>query len=346
MPHLKNRIYLMILGLHMLTILSISCSSHIPISSENINIKDVIRHPSFSEKVGVSIDWGMTKGIGIGFVWPEFRDTPPMERPQTLEVALEPEQPFAPFALLHSTEKTTFLVSVLLDYQQVSFELDGQMGLLHEVLVEPGGDLEIPIKVDVKQPGWHDLIILGFADPYNNSLDIEYRMSGRSAQLIGRRVFIKVGNEDSVANSLPAPITGHPAPNNVQLGFRANFATVPPKSNTHPSDIERQLYVGAGQADEDYNYQIFLSNLDGDADANYALMMFHNFHQVSIGNKSMVTVHLAPGEEVYFNAVTQLDKSVGLNQLQMVFIYDPYKPDQEVWLPFVYSSVRIAIVGE
>jgi hypothetical protein len=34
------------------------------------------------------------------------------------------------------------LVCVLLDYKQISFELDGQAGILHEIKILPGGDLE------------------------------------------------------------------------------------------------------------------------------------------------------------------------------------------------------------
>jgi hypothetical protein len=151
-----------------------------------------------------------------------------------------------------------------------------------------------------------------------------------------------------MVNSLPPPIKGHPIPADVGLGFRANFATVQSNSNTHPSDIERQLYVGTGQSGEDYNFQIWLSNLHGDNDANYALILFHNFHQVSVQEEEAITAHLAPNEETYFDAAVQLDESAGLNQLQMVFVYDPYKSisNQEVWLPYVYSSARIAIVGE
>jgi hypothetical protein len=191
MHYLKAKFYLKIsISLCLFIVLSISCSSSTPDPNERVFIRDIVRHSTFSEQVKVSQDWGMTQGLGIGFVWPEYRDTPPSERPQTLDVTLEQEQPFAPLVLLHSSTKTIVLVSVLLDYQQVIFELDGQEGLLHEVVVEPGGDLEIPIKVNIEQPGRHDLIILGFADPYNNSLDVEYRMSGRSAQTVGRRVLL------------------------------------------------------------------------------------------------------------------------------------------------------------
>ncbi len=250
--------------------------------------------------------------------------------------------------MLNAAERTTFLVSVLLNYEQVYFTLDGQEGLLHEVIVESGGDLELPFSVRVDEPGWHDLIVLGFADPYNNSTDVQYRMSGSSAQLVGRRLFLNVEGADIVHNSLSTPLSGTPIPENVSLGFRANFATMPSDHQSHPSELERQLYVDSGQAGTNYSYQLWLANMDTVNEANYALVLFHNFQQSLVGADKAVAVHLSPGEEAILDIITRLDGQPGVNQIQAVFIYDPYKSvlHQDVWLPFVYSTIRMAVVGE
>ena len=79
--------------------------------------------------------------------------------------------------------------------------------------------------------------------------------------------------------------------------------------------------------------------------ADYALMMFYNFHQVPIQNQDVTVVRLEPGEEIVIPTSQQLVSEPGVNQLQVVYIFDPYRSilNKEVRAAFVLSDFRIAV---
>ena len=113
---------------------------------------------------------------------------------------------------------------MVLDYKQIPFEMDGQTGLLHEVNVLPGGDFEIPIRVPINSPGVHDLVVIAFADPYNGSLDPQFR-SSFDIDLVGRRAQII-----SFGESTPAKKSA------------ANAASITKSAVPHPS-INAEIIV-------------------------------------------------------------------------------------------------------
>jgi hypothetical protein len=306
-------------------------------------IEDVVTHPAFSEQVAVSPEWGTPRGLGIGYVFPNERNLPPDQRTQSEEIQLQEGEPFAPYLFLHTPESTTVLVSMLLDYQQIEFELDGKIGLLHEIKVKPNGDLELPINVDIKEKGTHDLVVVAFGDPYNNSLDPFYWSSGVSVQTIARRAVVIVGDDASAARELPQPLTGQSVPDEVELGLEVAFATDPVDSGSHPA--ERQLYVATGASGEAFSYQLWVSNLDGQSALNYAIVTFNNFHQVPVNGNDVTTVLLQPDEELIVDTSVLLPAEPGINKMQMIYLLDPYKSvlHEEVKAAFVFSSFRVAI---
>ena len=103
--------------------------------------------------------------IGTGLVRPEDRNTPIGQLPQSDEFRIAEGEPLLLDLVLFTGQDATFLVTVLVDYKQNMFRLDGQLGLLHEVGVEAGKELFIPIQVDINGAGAHDLTLVAFRDP-------------------------------------------------------------------------------------------------------------------------------------------------------------------------------------
>jgi hypothetical protein len=307
-------------------------------------IGDVVVHHAFSPQTRLGPQWVIPKGIGVGFVSPAERDTPPDLRSQTEEFHLEGTKDFETLLILQAPKSTVVLVTVLLDYKQVSFELDAQLGLLHQVEIKPGGDLEIPIKIRIDTLGIHDLIVIAFADPYNNSLDPSFR-SSLDVDLVGRRTQLFVGEDTNIVSQLPEPIRGTKVPQSATLSLGVAFATFQSNEASHPSDLNRQLYVAKGEAGNLFKFQVWASNLNGEKGSDYALVMFKNYHQVPIQTQPLTIINLQSNEEAVINTEVTLSKTPGIDQIQIVYIFDPYKSilREEVRASHVFSSPRLVV---
>ncbi|MBI5822443.1 MAG: hypothetical protein HZB18_00290 [Chloroflexi bacterium] len=321
----------------------IALKKHTEVTIEKDYINDIVQHNNFSNQVHTDSLWGSPRGIGIGFVWPEERKTPPEYRSQTEEIDLGDKKSLDPLLILTTSRKTTVLVSVILDYQQIPFEMDGQIGLLHEVNILPGGDFEIPIRIPITSPGVHDLIVVAFADPYNGSLDANFR-SALDVDVVGRRAQIISSGKSKPAIQGLEVIEGEPVPGDVALGLGVSFAAKPkPGETTHPS--ERQLYVSSGKTSELYQFDIWASNLNGEMASEYALLVFKNFHQINVDDRNVLLINLNQNEEAIINAEIKLSEKPGIDQIQIVYVFDPYKSilHEEVRAAFVFNSPRLAI---
>ncbi len=305
-------------------------------------ISDVTKHDQQSLQLHMGRQWIDPRGTGIGFVWEDERNLPPSERSSTEEISLEQGQLFDPYLVLNAPEKTIALVTVLLDYKQVEFELDEKKGLLHEITIEPGGDLELPMQVDIPDVGMHDLIVIAFTDPYNRTLDPQYR-SSMDSRMVGRRAVIIVGQSNHPVRTLGQPLFGNVVPPNVNLSLGVAFATA--SGQGHPSDLERQLYVTKVPAGTMFNFQIWVSNLHGTQASQYLLIPFFDYHQIRIRDRDTLLVDLNLKEEAIIDAELEIPEQVAIHQMQLIYVLDPYKSiaKQEVEAPFVFGSPRIAI---
>lgn len=342
---MKTRLVLLLLVVMVLALFAIYLLPDGNISkAASIPIQDVVVHQKFSEAAHLDRSpWVEARGISVGLVWPEYRDIHPAQRPQTEEITLSVDEPFNPLLIVQMKEETTALVSTLLDFQQVEFELDGQKGLLHEIRLEPGVELEVPIKMDISSPGIHEVVVLVFADPYNNSLDPGYRMSAFSQKYVGRRAIVMIGEENEIARELPPTLPGSKIPEDVELGLGAIFVSQPGIRNLHPA--RRQLYVAQGRVGATFNYQIWLSNYGEETTTEYALVVFQDYHQAPVSGSDVTIVRLEPNEEAVIDSRVELPRTAGVSQMQIIYVLDPYKSilREEVTAPFVFSSFRIAI---
>ena len=319
------------------------------------SIQDVIVHQTFSAQVQIA-HWTTEEGgvkiydpsqTGIGFVRPEDRSTPPGQLPQNEELHLRSGEPLLLDLIVNAAQSTTFLVTVMLDYQQVPFLLDGQYGLLHEIKVEEEGDLYIPLQIDVSEPGAHDLIIMAFINPYNRPWDHDARDLAFGCLLSGRRAVIIVNDADRPVRKITPDLFGAPPPPGVDFGIRVLFADMPasPSDTTHPS--QRQMRMTAyGQAGENFRYQLWLSNYDLPDDVvDYGLVRFLDYHQVDFKGKDLFVVHFDGRQEAIMEDSFVLPSQPGVHEAQIVYVFDPYKSvlRGEVLAPFVFSSGCLGI---
>lgn len=308
----------------------------------------VVDHDQFSENVSIADAPSEIQGTGLGFVKPEHRDIPPFERPQTEEINIGKYEDLSIYlVLLNNSEKEiTFLVTALLDYQQINFSLDGKEGILHEVYVPPSTELELPMNIDVAGDGMHDLQVVAFEDPYNKTLQMDYRMNIHGYVASRRAVIVKGKNENPVRKI--KVIEADNPPQGESFGFPLLFAKSPSGDTpSHPS--QRQLYVDQAKAGETYSFQLWLSNHGRNETVDLALIPFMDYKQVKLRSQDMfqevLVVHLEPNEEAILDAEIKLPQNPGVHQMQFVYLYDPYKSilHNEVFSPFVYGSPRVAI---
>jgi len=312
-------------------------------------IRGVAVHGRLSESTARDeVPTGVVPGVlGIGFVRPEHRAVPPFERPQTEEFRLQSDEPFAPFLILlnNSADPAVFLVTVLLDYRQVAFQLDGQEAVLHEVSVPASTELELPMCVEVGAVGVHDLQAVAFADPYNLTLDVDDRQLLRFGRVYARRAVVAVGDVTVPARVLEALDMGTP----MQQPMLPGAATVevvrasePVSDTVHP--YERRLYVDGAFRGQTYPFEAWVAN-ETEGAGSFAMVAFFDYHQISLNGQELLAVYLEPGEEATLSAELVVPQEPGVHQLQIVWLLDPYRSvlRDEVASPFVYASARVAI---
>lgn len=320
-----------------------SCGNNVNLPLETgQGIQDVIVHTEQSLQQYIGRQWISPQGVGIGFVWGTERGLPPSDRSSTEYIHLDRGQTFNPYLILQAPTRTTVLVTVMLDCSQIEVELDGIKGLLHEITIEPGGDLEIPLKIDIPDEGAHELIVIAFVDPYNRTLDAQYR-SSMDSRMVGRRAIIVVGRSDIPVHVFGPALLGNPVSEDVTLSLGVAFATA--SNHGHPSDLDRQLYIAKVKPTNLFNYQIWVSNLHGKRAYEYLLILFFDYHQSKIRGEDCLLVDLDTREEATIDSNIRIPESPGIYQMQLVYILDPYKSiaNEEIELPFVLSSPRIAI---
>lgn len=314
-------------------------------------IADVVVHDDYSDNViyqGVipeATEMGMNTGLGV--VRPEDISTNPLERPQIQEFRLAEGQNFNPYFRTHNgfQEPSTILVTVVLDYKQVEFTLDGMKGLLHQITVPPDTDINIPFSLDIDTTGAHDVLIIIFTDPYNQTLDVNYRMSFNTHAL-GYRTVVIVGGDGAPVRDIDATITGVPIPPDSSFNPDVGFASMPEDIDT-PA-YERQRYVFNAVAGSSCLFQMYSANEEKSRAITQVMIPFLDYHQVDINGSNLLVASLSPGEEALTNIELQLSDDPYIHQFQVIYLFDPYKSvlSKEVYSTFAFGSFRIAINAE
>lgn len=311
-------------------------------------IDDVVVHDRFSEAVSFAkppAEYKGTPGIGIGFTMVEDLDLYPFARPQTEEFRLEEGQPFTPYlGILNGyTIPVTLLVTVILDYDQTEFNLDGKNGLLHEITVPPETDLGLLLHLEIAETGAHDLQVVAFEHPYSATLSDDFRVR-TSGWAHDRRTVIIVGGDEAPAKDVEQVIKGIPHPATVFYKPAIGFATMDGFDGYHPSSPERQLFVARSTPGDTYQFQMVVNNRE-DQPTMQALVPFFDYHQIEIQGKDALFVELDSEQEAVIDVAVNLPEEPGVHQFQVIWVFDPYRSilNDEVYSSFVFDSGRMAI---
>lgn len=329
-----------------------SCSrvspTRIP-STVPLLVEDVIVHRPLSERAQYVREGTIyhPSQITVGLVRPEERYTPVAQLTQNGAFRIDESQPFNVDFVLRSGEDAIFLITVLLDYQQIPFVLDGQRGLLHEIEIQAGKDLFIPVQVNVGGVGAHDLMFVVFRKPYQRPLEHDLRQDDWCL-VNGKRTVVIVGDDDRAVQTLQPDVIGAPPPAGVDWGAFFLFANA---DGGHPADGPAQMkMVQQGRAGQAFPFRIWMSNLGNTnpRPVDYALVKFLNYHQVGFNGKHVLSVHLDEKQEVLFKDQVILPDRPGPNEVQVVYVAGPYRSLGEAKGDdvFVHGSGCLMIEGQ
>ena len=342
--------YLMIFLMGIMPIIGIACTNEdarYPTEAPPlVTIPNVVQHVELSTDAREAPTWQQLPDepgvlISLGYVRPNERDLPPSERSQNIEYHLEKGEPFELLLILYSSVDTTYMVTAVLNYQQVPFELDGKFGLVHEVNIKGGIDQELPLRIEVPDSGFNDLMVIGFQDANNGSLQFPYRNS-LGTRMIGARANVFVGEGITPAGGLPTAVSGTPFANDVSFTPHALLSKYDPSGATHPTEMDQQLYRDIAEPGTVYPYRIWVSNTLPDT-KKYAVMQFVNYQQVPIDGHTAVVAELAQGYEAGWDAQISLPNEEGVNQIQVVYVEEPYR--QNIEHAIIFGSQRAAVWG-
>ncbi|MBA3944359.1 MAG: hypothetical protein H0X37_07325 [Herpetosiphonaceae bacterium] len=315
-------------------------------------IRDVVVHSSLSSQVDIRpFPAGISGERGLGYVRAEDRTLPVTQRPQNDEFRLVATNNFNPWLILlnNTASPKTFLITTILDYRQVPFTLDGKPSLLQLVEVPAHKEMNIPFSLDSLTPGRHDVQVVGFEDPFNMTLDMNYR-SDIHGNVISRRTAVVVGDTQTPARTLDvlsnASIPNTKGPVNLDVMFLRRSV-----GHTEPiSPLRRALvYTDTVLLGQPYPLQIVVSRLSEKApqpDAVRAVVPFLDYHQITLDGKDVLAVRLEPSTEAVVNADLMLPKERGVHQFQAIYLDNPYAnmlQDTQT-SPFVMGSIRAALV--
>ena len=309
-------------------------------------IPDVIKHSEFSDQVIANPVPSAVQGRGVGLVRPSDLSIPPFERPQTEEFQLTSGASFAPYLILVSQDDNplTTLVTVLVDYNQTPFELDGRMGLLHEVVIPPHTELNLPLRLMIEGAGAHDLIFIAFVDPYSHILDVN-RRDTELGNIMGRRAVIIVDGRQEPFKTISPIALGQDAPSNLaSVPIRIGFAAAPSEPATHPS--ERPIVLAGASPGEMFSFQVWVTNFGDQLPVEYGMVGFLNYHQVPLNQHQVTAVQLGSGrQEVILDVNVMVPETAVIHEFQVVYVLDPYESilHEQVTASFVFSTVRLGL---
>jgi hypothetical protein len=323
--------------------LFISCnkSTDFQDSQNTSHVQGVLNHISYSNDVAFNkVPQGIQGDKGIGFVRSSDRLKTFNLRPQTVELTKSDIENIFLLIVNNTQNEKIFLISTILNYKQIKFSIDKKESLLHEIKVPPQTEMELPFLVYVDSPGIHDLQVIAFEDPYNKTLDADYRMN-LSGNVVARRARIVIGESKEPYRKLSHENISRPVPNAVSFRPSMGFAKEP-MSTTHPS--QRQFYTDIAEREQLYPFQIHFTN-EEDKTVDFAILLFFNYHQVPIRNQDVFVATIKPNEEGIIDASLQMPQEPSVYQMQLVYLLDPYQSvlQKDTASAFVSGSPRVAI---
>lgn len=211
---------------------------------------------------------------------------------------------------------TQYLLFMLVDYGTVPFYVEGHSGLTHLLTLKPMEKNFYHFRLENLSKGYHDVIIGAFLNPYEHSLDTEYRMSTDFA-LMGRiRFNVIVGN-----SYYPLPEL-----NNPEIFCNRSYVLeglIVTKEPCSPTGWFSEN-VTKGQKLE---YFINIGNNENEQ-RSFAVIQFLDYKQIPIQYNSQDYVYygyLLNGDKASIPASLIVPNETGIHELIVVWVSDPYQ---------------------
>ncbi len=300
-----------------------------------------VRHLEWSPQVHYSQWPDVThRGLLVGFVRSEDRGIHPYQRPPNDKFAVKAGERLSILLIFATGRSQAYpvMVSAFLDYEQVSFTLDGRQGLLHYLEVRPGVDTEIPLEVPVNASGWHDFFVVAFPQPDYHPRDPQERLPPALA-ISGRRAVICAGNCEKPDRETSKALIGQ------GTAVRDLNAYAFPLLLDDGRPAKQRLLLSAVAESQDYALQLLARN-PTDRHRDYLVLPLVDFRQTPYAGSRMLHLQMPPGSELIIPGQIRLPKAEGVHELQFVCIFDPFRDLAEVSDPFVQSVMRSAIAVE
>lgn len=298
-------------------------------------------HTEWSSQVRLA-NWDVEyRGLGVGFLRPEERQVHPYHRQSTRNFELQPGSPFSTILTLSTGHDRPYpvLLSVFLDYQQVDFVLDSQSGVLHYLEIVPVVNMEVPLEVPIATPGLHDLFVVAFPQPESHPTEPQERLPP-GLGVGGRRTVICVRDCTTPARELPPALVGLPTDDR----SLSVVTGLPLMGNSGQRPQERLLLVTTVNPGEQLPIDLWARN-GSDSPRRYVALPLLDFQQTQFAGSDALYLHMPPRSELLINEQFEAPPKAGIHELQMVYIFDPYRDlETEVEDPFVQSPLRSAVI--
>ncbi|GEM_PF-1267579 len=268
---------------------------------------------------------------------------------------LQPDTRFSgSLFLTNQVEARDYLLMCLLDYVQVECDWEGEQTDSLLISLEAGEEVNIPFSTPVIASGFHDFIILAFANPFSSDLTEAYRFNTDLNYLYSSRLVLLAEPYDLDMPTPTIDYTGETATS--EVAFQGVVV------NQNPSrDVLNGWTNYDTETSEPIDFFIHLGNnaVSPPEAMRVILLTFLNYSQVNIDHAddfetSALITDMGEGTQLSIAAAVDAPDEPGVYELMVVTVDNPYTlleqpPFDEDRLANPISarispSIRVAIV--
>lgn len=214
-------------------------------------------------------------------------------------------------------KENKYLLFALVDYKAVSFYVNGTKNQTHLVNLSPMEDNFYYFNINNLSPGYHNLFLGAFLNPYGHSLDMNYRLGTDFIFMGSKRLNIVVEN-----GSTPMP-----AFRRFEIFCASSYVLEGLLVNKESCSSKAWITENVTKK-EKLEYFINIGNNDKRNQRTFAVIQFLNYTQIPIRHNTSEYVYfgyLNKGQKGSFPASLIAPNSTGINELIVVWISDPYE---------------------
>ncbi|MGI8549453.1 MAG: hypothetical protein ACR2PL_01465 [Dehalococcoidia bacterium] len=211
----------------------------------------------------------------------------------------------------------SFLLTCVLDYQQVPCRYGGQPQVLNRIAMGTNEQRDIPFETPTLSQGWHDFTLLIVPSPDDHSLNPRFRL-GTDTVYAARSVLLD-GGLSWGPPVITYPDVGQSSPNPA-LPLDGIFVD----QEAHPGQLQAWTSQGVS-AGETVHYYVHLGNKSR-ATYTFALLAFLDYQQIPLDGQRGRAVFgsLAAGAQGVVPGQVMAPAASGVHELMVLWVENPY----------------------